>query len=235
MKRVILLAALLTLATCLTAGFGVSAQRNKGIPVTSTIAGTGALPDPTISNYRVQSDLVGPYLNNVDSVTTELQTGGDWRLDALASPTRKMLFDFRDSVSGSNPSPPFLVGQAPGMIETKSYLLYGHGQVAGMTGLNTTLITPLVMRFDLNGNIYHVWMNSANYPQTNYALVKCVGVVSPTNSQCIHWTIEPSVTQPDGQLKNIAKLTRTYTSKGKTIEENHGDFYISFSIDITNP
>jgi len=67
-------------------------------------------------------------------------------------------------------------------------------------------------------------------------VVRCVGVVSSTNSQCNHWTIEPSVTQPDGQLKNIAKLVRVTTGKGnKIIEEDHGNFYLSFSIDITNP
>lgn len=237
MNRTTLLIAMILLIACLVSGSVGSAQRTlkKAIPVTSSIAGTGALPDASIFNYRVQSDLVGPYLHNVDSVTSELQTGGDWRVDALASPTRTMLFDFRDPVLNSNPNPPFLVGQAPGMIETKSYLLYGNGKIAGMSGLDSTLQTPLVMRFDINGNTYRIWMNSASHPQTNYALVTCTGVVSPTNPQCNHWKIEPSVTQPDGQLKNIARLVRFYTSKGKTIEEDRGHFYLSFSIDITNP
>ena len=145
------------------------------------------------------------------------------------------MLDFREPVPGSNATPPILVGNVPAMIETKSYLLYGNGRVAGMAGLDSTLITPLLLRFDLNGNTYRVWMNSSAYPQTNYALVRCVGVVSETNSQCNHWTIEPAVVQPDGQLKNIAKLVRVYTSKGKTVQEDHGDFYLSFSIDITNP
>jgi hypothetical protein len=146
-----------------------------------------------------------------------------------------MLFDFRDPVPNSNPNPPFLVALAQGMVETKSYLLHGNGKVAGMTGLNSTLITPLIARFDLNGVIHRVLMNPASYPQTNYALVTCTSVVSDTNSQCNGWRIEPSVTQPDGQKKNIAKLVRATTSKGKTIETNLGDFYMSFSIDLTSP
>lgn len=237
MSKTTSVTALMLLIACSISGPGVSAQRTlkKAIPVTTSIAGTGSDPDASVFNYRVQSDLVGPYFHNVDSVTSQLQTGGDWRVDALASPTRKMLFDFRDPVSNSNPTPPFLVGQAPGMIETKSYLLYGNGQIAGMSGLNSTVLTPLVMRFDINGNTYRIWMNSSNYPQTNYALATCTGVVSETNDQCNQWTIEPSVTQPDGQLKNIAKLVRFYSSKGKTVEENLGDFYLSFSISITNP
>ncbi len=237
MKRTSLLITIAVVGLCLIAESATLAERTvrRAIPVTSSLAGNGALPDPTVFNYRVQSDLFGPYVKGVDSVGSELQTGGDWRLDALASPNRTMLLDFRDAVAGSNPTPPFLVGNYPAMIETKSYLLYGNGKIAGMTGLNSTLITPLVMRFDINGNTYRVLMNSADYPQTNYGLVTCAGVVSPTDPQCNHWTIEPSVTQPDGQKKNIAKLVRFYTSKGKTIQENHGDYYLSFAIDITNP
>jgi hypothetical protein len=71
-----------------------------------------------------------------------------------------MMLDFRDAVPGSNPTPPFLVANVPAMTETKSYLLYGTGKVAGMTGLNSTLITPLVVRFAVNGNTYRIWMNS---------------------------------------------------------------------------
>lgn len=148
------------------------------------------------------------------------------------------MFDFRDPVPGSNPNAPFLVANYPGMIETKSYLLYGNGKVAGMTGLNSTLVTPLIMRFDLNGSVHRIWMNSQTYPQTNYAVVTCIGVVDPNNpgtSQCNRWRIDPSVTQADGQLKNIAKLVRVSTSKGKTIETDLGSFYLSFSIEITNP
>jgi hypothetical protein len=130
------------------------------------------------------------------------------------------------------------VGQVPAKVETKSYILYGNGKVSGMKGLNSTLITPLLLRFDLNGNTYRIWMSSQNYPQTNYALATCTGVVDPNNpgsSQCNQWRIEPAVTQPDGQKKNIAKLVRFYTSRGRTIEEDHGDFYMSFAIGITNP
>lgn len=231
---------ILAFALCLISASGTLAQRTlkRAIPVTSSLAGMGALPDPTVYNYRVQSDLLGSYLHGVGTVTSELQTGGDWRLDALSSTSRTMLFDLRDAVPGSNPTPPVLVGNFPAMIETKSYLLYGNGRVAGMTGLNSTLTTPLVMRFDLNGSIHRLLMNSQTYPQTNYAVVTCIGVVDPNNastSQCNRWKIEPSVRQPDGQLKNIAKLVRVSTSKGKTTEQDLGNFYMSFSIDITNP
>jgi hypothetical protein len=235
MNRKLSLVMILALGFTLAAG---AAAPNKAVSVTSTIEGTGTLADPTVFNYRIQSDLLGPYHDGVNSVVSQLQSGGDWQLEGLASPTRSVMIDFRDAVPNSNPSPPFSTGQIPAKVETKSYVLYGNGKVSGMKGLNSTLISPLLLRFDLSGNTYRIWMNSLDYPETNYALVTCTGVVDPNNpgtSQCNQWRIEPAVTQPDGQKKNIAKLVRFYTSKGKTIEENHGDFYMSFSIGVTNP
>lgn len=235
MNRKISLVMILAVGFTLASG---AVAPNRDVSVTSTIEGTGALADPAVFNYRIQSDLLGPYQNGVNSVVSVLQGSGDWQLEGLGSTTRSVMIDFRDAVANSNPSPPFSVGQVPAKVETKSYLLYGNGKVSGMKGLNSTLITPLLLRFDLSGNTYRIWMNSQNYPETNHALVTCRGVVDPNNpgtSQCNKWRIEPAVTQPDGQKKNISKLVRFYTSKGKTIEENHGDFYMSFAIDITNP
>lgn len=232
--------AVLVTAFCLVMCSEVNSQRTqkRAEPVTTTIEGTGALSDPAVDNYRLQSDLLGPYRHGVDSVVSQLQTGGDWQMDALASPTRTAMLDFRGAVANSGANPPFLVGQPVAKIETKSYLLYGNGKVSGMTGLNSTLLTPFIVRFDFGGNTYRILMNPLSYPQTHYALVTCVGVQDPNNpstSRCNQWRIEPSVEQPDGQRKNIAKLVRFYTSKGKTIEENRGDFYMSFSVGFTNP
>ena len=239
MKKTSLILTLVALSLSLLSGSGVIAQKpsNRTVSVTTTIAGSGALPDPTVFNYRIQSDLLGAYRDGVDSVVSQLQEAGDYEVNALASTSRSMLIDLRDPVPNSNPSPPFSLGQVPTKVETKSYILYRTGKVRGMTGLNSILITPLLVRFDTNGITYRLWMNSTNYPETNYALVTCTGVVDPNNpntSQCNQWRIEPSVTQPDGQRKNIARLVRVLT-KGNITEENHGDFYVSFSLNVTNP
>jgi len=240
MKRISVVIAIVTLGLCIISSSTAIAQKtqSKSVPVTSTIAGTGALPDPTVFNYRIQGDLLGPYHDAVDSVVSQLQTGGDWILDTQASSVRSILIDFRDPVPNSNPNPPFSVEQIPAKVLTESLFLYGNGKISSMTGLNSTLLTPLLLRFDTGGNSYRIRMSSLNYPETNYALVTCTSVVDPSNpttSQCNQWRIDPSVTQPDGQTKNIAKLVRFYTSRGKTVEEDHGDFYMSFSLDITNP
>jgi hypothetical protein len=240
MKRISLALTVVTLGLCFISGTGAFAQKTlkQAIPVTSTIDVSGILQDQTVFNYRIQGDQFGPYHNGVDSVVSELQTGGDWQLNALASPSRSMVVDLRDPVPDSDPTPPFDIAQLPAKIETKSYLLYGNGKVSGMKGLNSTLITPLLVRFDVNGNVYRLRMDSQSYAETDYALVTCTGVVDPNNpgsSQCKQWRVEPAKTQPDGQRKGIARLVRAYTSRGKTIEEPRGDFYLSFSIGVANP
>jgi hypothetical protein len=215
------------LFTCVTNG--TSAQKPRCVseaPVTTTIEGT----------YRIQSDLLGSYQNGVDSVQSVLQAcSGDWVLDTSSSPTRKVFVDFRDPVPNSGATPPFLFNQVPARLIAKAHDTISTS-VLGMHGLNSTLLSPLSVAFDYGGSSYGVRMNPNNWPQTNYALVTCTGVVDPANpatSQCNQWRIEPSVTQPDGERKNIAHLERL--PKGRPVSENHGDFYMSFTISMTNP
>jgi hypothetical protein len=236
MKITSTIVALLTLGFCLLSSQVAMAQKAKDIPVTTSIEGTGAQGDPTVNNYRIQSDLLGPYRNRVDSVVSVMQGFGEWQFDALDS-SRSVLFDFRDPVPNSNATSPFSVGRAPAKFVTKSYTLYGSATVSSMKGLNSVLISPLHVTFVQDGEKYIIWMSSVKHPETNFALVTCTGVVDPTKpdtSQCNQWRIEPAVTQPDGQRKNIAKLVRSYSSKGKILEEDHGNFYLSFSISLTS-
>src|SRR5215471_11265126 len=136
MKRTSLALTIVALGLCFISGSNAIAQRTlkQAVSVTSTIEGTGALPDPTVFNYRIQSDLLGPYHDAVDSVVSQLQTGGDWILDTQASPVRSILIDFRDPVPNSNPNPPFSVEQIPAKVLTQSLFLYGNGKVSGMKG-----------------------------------------------------------------------------------------------------
>jgi len=212
---------------------GTSKPCISGYPVTSTIQGAGPFSTPT---YRIQSDLLGPYQNGVDSVVSLLQCGGDWLLTTAGS-TRTTLIDLRDPVPNSGATPPFAYQYIGTRIIAKAHETTT-GSILGMHGLNSTILSPLSAAFDYSGGSYGLRMNPLNWPQTNYAVVTCTGVVDPTNpstSQCNQWTITPSVTQPDGELKNIAHLERLVTVKGQTTSENRGDYYISFSIAITNP
>jgi len=61
------------------------------------------------------------------------------------------------------------------------------------------------------------------------------------NLQCNQWKVEPNGTKggcatADCSVKqNVVRLVKVVTAKGKTTEINEGDFYMSFSIGITNP
>lgn len=236
MKRILIVITILSLGLGFIATSGVIAA-NPATKLTSSLEGTGSLPDPATPNYRIQSDLLGAYQDGVASVVSQFQkNGNDYELSTLTSPTRKMLLDFRDPVNGGS-TPPFQVQTIPARVVTKTYTRYPDKRPGSMVGLDSTLVSPLVWRFDLpNGDFYRIWMDSVVYPGTNDALITCTGVVDPANlytSQCNQWKIEPLVTQPSG--KNVARLTRVYTSKGRTIEENRGDFYMSFSLNMTNP
>lgn len=213
----------------------LSGRCPANVPVTSTLQGAGPFSIPT---YRIQSDLLGPYQNGVDSIISILQgCSGDWLFDTGGSTSRTVLIDLRDPVRNSGATPPFAYQYLPPRIIAKAHETTA-GSIMGMHGLNSSILSPLSAAFNYAGSSYGLRMNPLNWPQTNYALVTCTGVVDPTNpatSRCNQWTITPSVTQPDGELKSIAHLERLVTVKGKTTSENHGDYYISFSILVTNP
>lgn len=213
-----------------------AAPRIRDTPVTTTIGGTGVLADPSVANYRIQSDLLGPYENNIDAVESIIQTSfqpGDWIVNTLSSARRKLLLDFRDPVTDTT-IPPFMYALVPTRIIVKGHATSptSFGQ---MTGLGTTFLAPMYTRFQFSGKTYHVTMDHAPSNGTDYVLVTCTGVVDPLNpatSKCNQWRIEPSVTQADGQRKNIARLIRD--GKAGSVEFL-GDFYMSFAFSVNNP
>ena len=77
------------------------------------------------------------------------------------------------------------------------------------------------------------------YPETDEISITCTGV--DTNNQCNQWLMEPNgakgcLTQDCSQVrKNIGKLVKVVTVRGKLTEIDQGDFYLSFSFRVTNP
>jgi hypothetical protein len=95
---------------------------------------------------------------------------------------------------------------------------------------------PLVVGFDdANGVRYRLVQNPgnpANFTETNWVQVTCIA--ADANSKCNQWKIEPSATQPDGEIKNVAKLLKVAT-RPRESDQDTGDFYLSFTIHLTNP
>jgi len=75
-------------------------------------------------------------------------------------------------------------------------------------------------------------MNSNNFPEVNPVQITCVA--TDANAKCNQWKIEPSATQLDGERKNVAKLLKVAT-KPRQGDQDMGDFYLSFTIHVTNP
>jgi len=103
---------------------------------------------------------------------------------------------------------------------------------------------PLAITFTYGNSSYRLHMTPDNrtvyaYPETDYLNVTCAGVGA--NLQCNSWKIEPNgakggcLTADCSVRQNIVKLIKLVISEGKTTEIDEGDFYMAFSIGVTNP
>ena len=96
-----------------------------------------------------------------------------------------------------------------------------------------TVYCPLVIAFDdASGVRYRLTMRQDNFPEVNLTQVTCVA--TDLNSKCNQWKIERSATQLNGEIKNVAKLLKVATRPNQS-DQDMGDFYISFTIHLTNP
>ena len=205
-------------------------------PVTTFINGSGPLSDPAVDNYRIQSDGFGAYSNGVAGVVSHFQSIGDYELDMKSSTSRNLLVDLRV------PVPPNTVGNAPFAFA------YVHGRIiqkcaqlglklSDMKGAGTVIYCPFHLGWDDATYNWQVAMNPNNYPETNYAKVTCTRVAGSNqadpNAACNGWNLS-NIVQADGTSRNIGKLLRV-PLKGQQITVDRGDFYFSFSIDLTNP
>jgi hypothetical protein len=201
--------------------------------VVSTIDGTGVLADPTVPNYRLQSDLLGDYRHGVDQVVSHLQGGqfgsgaGDWELITSDSSVRKLTLDLREPYD-SSANPPFAYSSLPARIIVKCHLV-SPASIGGMHGLNTTLVCLMNVSFVLGRDNYVLTMNRGAYPDINDALVTCTevsGDPADPNAPCTVWTVDPSVTDSTG-ARNLARLVMS--GKGGRLEDR-GRYYMRFHI-----
>ena len=202
------------------------------VPVTSILNDTGTVAAGT--NYQIQSGGSGSYFYDVAPVSSILQSSsGDWVLDTTSSTTQTILIDLRESVPNSGAAPPFAWDLLPARIISKCHEALT-GSFPAMA-LNQTLSCPTAVSFQYGGNSFGLMMASGpnsdiNYAETNDALVTCTSVNG--SKQCDKWTVLP-IQQPNGTTKNIARLRKPL--KGNNNFAFLGDYYVSFSIEVTNP
>jgi hypothetical protein len=238
-KHVPTIALLMMLAaTGLVYRAGASGKPPTDTPVTATIDGLGVDTLPTL---RIQSDQAGSYKNS-SSLQSILQASlGDWELDMLnftSSPQRKALIDLRDAVPGSGPN-----GSAPiNPLGTNGYQQVRTRFIAkcsqngiDMRTMQTNIVYPCDMAVafdDASGVRYRLAENPINFSETNWVQITCVA--TDVNAKCNQWKVEPSVTQLNGERKNVAKLLKVATKPHQS-DQDMGDFYLSFTIHVTNP
>lgn len=218
--------------------FSLSALAGKPVNVpevivVTTIAGSGVLADPTIPNYRLQSDLLGDYYHNVDQVVSHLQGGrvgngaGDWEIYTTDSTVRKVTVDLREPYD-ANANPPFTYATVPARFIVKCHVVSPES-IGGMRGLNSTLICPGIFSFFVGADRYILDMNRGAYPDTNDVLVTCAEVTgdpADPSAPCTAWTVDPSVSDSTGS-RNVARLL--LPGKAGRIEDR-GRFYMRFHI-----
>jgi hypothetical protein len=232
-KNLVFVAFLAAALASVGAAYGALAQGSQpqpNVPVTSILNDTGVVTAGT--NYQIESDGAGSYFNGVASVSSILQgSSGDWVL--TSSSTQTILVDLRQPVPNSGAAPPFAWQLLPARIISKCHEALA-GSFPAMT-LSQTLSCPTAISFQYGGNSYGLMMASGpnsdiNYAETNDPLVTCTSVDG--SNHCNRWTVLP-IRQPDGTIKNIARLRKAI--KGNNNFAFLGDYYLSFSIEVTNP
>lgn len=214
---------------------GAKGKPPSDTAVTSTIDGLGVDALPTM---RIQSDQLGAY-RNASSLKSILQSAlGDWELDLLnynSSPQRRVLIDLRDPVPGSGPNGGAPVAPFAYQLVRARFIAKCSQYGVDMRNMqpNNLYPCPLAIAFDdATGVRYRMSMHADNFPEVNLVQVTCL--TTNATGKCNQWKMEPSVTQLNGERKNVAKLLKVAT-KPRQSDQDMGDFYLSFMIHITNP
>lgn len=220
------------IATGLVFTVAAKGKPQSDMPVTTTIDGLGVDTLPTL---RIQSDQLGAYRNS-SSLQSILQASlGDWVLDMLnynSSPQRKVLIDLRDPVTGSSINP---FGATGYQYVRARFIAQCSSSGIDMRNMqpNNFYPCPMAVAFDdANGVRYRLAQNPVNYGETNAVQVTCIA--TDANSKCNQWKLEPSATQLNGEVKNVAKLLKVATRPNQS-DQDMGDFYLSFTVHLTNP
>jgi hypothetical protein len=222
MKKVILLL-VFTVISALTIDY--SAQKAaplRDAPATSTIQNIDPLGVP----YRIQSDSQGAYKNGLNSVVSIVQGIGNWELDMLSSVNRRIYVDLSEPVPNTNPAnlpAPFLSANVSARFISKCLT-----NITTMS-LNGTTLCPLAIAMDYSGTRYAIRIQKDNYPGTEEVLWTCT---SSSSGKCTGWKMQ---SDPNGKGKVAAQLLKITTVNGKTVEEKMGQYYFSFSVNVTTP
>lgn len=237
--RPITLLAPLLACLCLAAAAQKAA---KDLPVTTTIR----VADPDVAaSLQFRGD-GAPYTNS-RYVQSIIQGIGDWEMmsDYSTSSTRKVFVDFSQPIAGSCPTCPNTNPVAPAsqLYATRFIAKCAeYGNNFFTLPLGSTMACPMFTRVVIGGQNYRIHMQSnpgsqGYYQGTDHVNVTCTGANSL--GKCNRWRVGPSADylRADGTLAkgSVGKLVKVTTVNRQTVNVDQGNFYFSFSIDVTNP
>ncbi len=229
------------------------AQRIKDVPVTVVIKDYVDVLDLAGGSQRipmqVQSDGAGSYKNS-KSLISVIQGSGDWELDTgvtISKPTRKAFIDFSQPIAGSapdggDPIAPFVTALVSPRFRAK---LSQYGLNMLTIGYGQTVQVPMTIGFYYpagSSDLYRIHNTPDDqsifpYAETDLVDMTCTEV--DANFQCNRWQIRPDgakggcVTADCSVKRNVIKLVKVITRGASVTEINQGDFYMTFSIEIT--
>jgi hypothetical protein len=216
----------------------------SNVPVTSTIMDYIDVTNLPRFWMQIRSD--GAAYTNANDLQS-VEYAGDWILDTKSS-TRQVFLDFNKPIPGTGPNggvpvAPFNSALVPARL-TAECIRYSTDMSTMQAG--DTINCPLAIFFSDSGKDYFLQMDPVAGPhvfaETDYVNITCNGVGG--NSQCNDWTIAPNgfkggcVTSDCSLKQNVARLSLRVPTKGKSgswTTVNQGDFYLAFSIGVTNP
>ncbi len=196
------------------------AQKVKDVPVTSTIA----YQDANFAPLSLQSDMQGPYQNGVSSVVSQIQAIGDWELDMLGSPVRRVYVTFNDPVPNTNPNN--LPAPADGAFPVR--FLTQCGALLNLTTVGQNATCGLIVAVNIGVDRYSLRFYSNNFPGSDNITVTCTSAAS---GKCNGWRTQ----SPNGTGKLIAQVYKVTTVKGKQVLTDYGKYRFSFDMSFTNP
>jgi hypothetical protein len=200
---------------------------------------------------QIRSDGAGTYTNSSSLVSIIQGASGDWILDSknATSPSRTFFLDFTKPIpgtgpNGGNPLSPFSSALVYARLISKCHE-YNNDMLTIPVGVTVTC--PLAFFFSSGGSEYFLQMNPGPNgadlaPETDLLNITCNAANG--SLQCNNWTIAANgskggcLTADCSVKQNVTRLSLRVPVKGKSgfwTTVNQGDFYVAFSIMVTNP
>ena len=223
------------------AGLTAAAQKTKDTPVTTIVSDYDSGVAPAL---QIQSDKLGAYTNS-STLTSIISPAGVWYLDSYGpkGAERQVSLQFTQPIPNTGPNGGATISPPSGYYKVFMYTSCNHPNYASsMLTLpaGQTIPCPMAAQFNAGGAHYFLHMNDhdPNFRETNHVNITCIFPKSGPGP-CSQWLIQPSESDvaSDGTtiLRNVVNLSQETTYRGQTVCVRQGDFYMSFSIIVTNP